>query len=52
MIYNWRQSVAKLVNKKAFSDLNYAGHETIHINLPFTRSRESKQDVEILGTEI
>ena len=33
------------------SDLYYIGHTTIHINLPFTRSREPK-DVEILGTEI
>ena len=29
----------------------YVGHKTIHIDLPFTRSRESKH-VKILGTEI
>ena len=40
----------KACDKKAYSDLNYAGHKTIHINLQFTRSRESKH-VEILGTE-
>ena len=32
----------KACDKKAYSDLNYAGHKTIHINLPFTRSRESR----------
>ena len=41
----------KAYDKKAFSDLNYVGHKTIHIDLPFTRSRESKH-VKILGTEI
>ena len=38
-------------DKKAYGDLNYVGHKTIHIDLPFTRSRESKH-VKILGTEI
>ena len=38
------------LQKKAYSDLNYLGYKTIHIILPFTRSRESK-DMEILGTE-
>ena len=28
--------------KKAYRDLNYVGHKTIHIDLPFARSRESK----------
>ena len=50
MIYNqWR--VARDRDEKACSDLNYVGRKTIHINLTFTRSRESK-DVEIQGTEI
>ena len=34
----------KACDKKAYSDLNYVGHKTIHINLPFTRSRESKRE--------
>ena len=43
----------KACDKKAYSDLNYVGHKTIHINLelPFTKSRKSKH-VEILGIEI
>ena len=42
MLYNQWQGVARDRDKKAYSDLNYAGHITIHINLPFTRSRESR----------
>ena len=34
-------------DKNAYSDLTYLGRKTIHVNLPFTRSRESK-DVESL----
>ena len=34
----------KACDKKAYSDLNYAGHKTIHIDLPFARSRESKRE--------
>ena len=41
----------KACDKKAYSDLNYVGHKTIHIDLPFARSRELKH-VKILGTEI
>ena len=41
----------KACDKKAYGDLNNVGHNTIHINLPFTTSRESKH-VEILGTKI
>ena len=41
----------KACDKKAYSDLNYVGHKTIHIDLPFARSRESKH-VKILGAEI
>ena len=41
----------KACDKKAYSDLNYVGHKTIHIDLPFAKSRESK-NVKILGTEI
>ena len=41
----------KAYDKKAYSDLNYVEHKTIHINLLFTRSQEPKY-VEILGTEI
>ena len=41
----------KACDKKAYSDLNCVGHKTIHIDLPFTRSRESKH-AKILGTEI
>ena len=41
----------KACDKKAYGDLNYVGHKTMHMNLPFTRSRESKH-VEFLGTEI
>ena len=37
--------------QKAFSDLNYVGHKTIQIGLPFTRSWELKH-MKILGTEI
>ena len=37
-------------DNKAHSDLNYVGHETININLPFTRSRKS-EDVEIVEAE-
>ena len=44
-------SCGKACDKKAYSDLNYVGHKTIHIDPPFTRSRESKH-VMILGTEI
>ena len=32
----------KAPDKKAYSDLSYVGHKTIHIDLPFSRSRESK----------
>ena len=38
-------------DKKAYSDLNYVEHKTIHMEIPFARSRESKH-VKILGTEI
>ena len=31
----------KACDKKAYSDLNYVGHKTIHINLPFT-DRENR----------
>ena len=41
----------KACDKKAYIDLNYVESKTIHIDLPFTRSRESKH-VKILGTEI
>ena len=41
----------KECDKKAYSDLNYVGHKTIHIDLPFARSRELKH-VKILGTEL
>ena len=41
----------KACDKKTYSDLNYVGHKTIHIDLPFARSCESKH-VKILGTEI
>ena len=41
----------KACDKKTSSDLNYVGHKTIYIDLPFTRSRESKH-AKILGTEI
>ena len=41
----------KAYDKKAYSDLNYVGRKTLHINLPFTGWRVSKH-VEILGTEI
>ena len=51
MFYNQWRGVAMDRDKKAYSDLNYVGPRTIHINLPFTRSRESK-DVESLGTKI
>ena len=34
----------KECDRKAYSDLKYVGHETIHIDLLFTRSRESKQE--------
>ena len=40
----------KACDKKVYSDLNYDGHKTIHIDLHFTRTRESKHA--ILGTEI
>ena len=40
----------KARDKKAFSDLNYVGHKTIHNDLPLTGSRESKH-VKIVGTE-
>ena len=32
----------KACSKKAYNNLNYVGHETTHIDLSFTRSRESK----------
>ena len=48
--YYWR-GVARDRDKKACSDLTYVERKAIHTNLPFTRSRESK-DVESLGTEI
>ena len=41
----------KACDKKAYSDLNYVGHKTIHIDHPYTILRESKH-VKILGTEI
>ena len=41
----------KACDKKTSVDLNYVGHKTVYIDLPFTRSRESKH-VKILGTEI
>ena len=41
----------KACGKKAYNDLNYVRHETIHIDLSFTRSRESKH-MKILRTEM
>ena len=39
-------------DKKVHSDLNYmSGHKTVHIDLPFIRSRKSK-DVEIVVVDI
>ena len=32
----------KACDKKAYSDLKYVGYKTIHIDLLFTRSQESK----------
>ena len=39
----------KACDKKTFSGLNYVGHKTIHIDLPFTRWRESKH---VHGTKV
>ena len=36
--------MARDCDKKAYSDLTYVGRKTIHINLPFTRSRETKDE--------
>ena len=47
--HRWR-GVTRDRDNKAHRDLNYVGHETIHINLPFTRSRKS-EDVEIVKAE-
>ena len=55
LIFNDLQSMArcgKACDKKAYSDLNYVGHKTIHIDLTFTRSRRQSKHVKILGTEI
>ena len=41
----------KACDKKAYSDLKYVGYKTIHMDLRFTRSRESKH-LKILATEI
>ena len=41
----------KACDKKAYSNLKCVGYKTIHIDLLFNRSRESKH-VKILGTEI
>ena len=41
----------KACDKKADNDLNYVGLKTIHIDISFTRSQESKH-MKILGTEM
>ena len=34
----------KACDKKAYSDLNYVEHKTIHMEILFARSRESKRE--------
>ena len=51
MTHRW-QGMTRDHYSKAHRDLNYMfGYETIHINIPFTRSRKA-EDVELVGAEI